>query len=101
MTNMAKNQTPHRSIDPAATVERVVHVTTEELERRLIPIRREVWRRYPALSILLVTIGVTATFTGIEQLLLSVDFLRAHPVVILGIGVLTLSITGTVYKKLG
>jgi protein-S-isoprenylcysteine O-methyltransferase Ste14 len=67
----------------------------------LAVIKKEVWRRHPMLFAVLVTIGGTATFTGIEQLLLSVEFLRSHPVVILGLGMLLLLITGTVYKKLG
>lgn len=92
----------NRQFESAITeVEAVLKNGTADFERTLIPVRRELWRRYPAVFLLLVTVGITATFTGIEQLLLSYELLRAHPIVILCIGVTILTLTGTIYKKLG
>jgi hypothetical protein len=63
--------------------------------------RKEVLRRFPILFLLLVTAGVTATVTALEQLLFQVTFLQNNPSVLLIIGLALLVFTGTLYKKLG
>lgn len=91
--------------DPVKTtmveVEKVVRTSTAEFERTMEPVRRGLWKRYPVVFLLSVTFGATATFTGIEQLLLSSNLLRTHPIAILAIGVIVLVLTGRVSKKLG
>jgi len=87
--------------NPVVEMERIIHEKGTEFERTLVPIRKAVWKRHPLVFVCFVSFGVGATFTGIEQLLLSVPFLQMYPIVILGLGVLSLIVTGTVYKKLG
>lgn len=65
------------------------------------PVRRSVFERFPVLFLMLVTFGVTATFLGLEQFLLRIAFFMDHPLRLLSLGVLTLLLTGTLYKKLG
>lgn len=83
------------------SAEQVVEATGAQLEDTIAPLRKSVLRRFPVLFLLAVTFGFTAVVTGMEQLLVQHEVLQNHPGVILfaGIGVLTL--TGTLYKKLG
>jgi hypothetical protein len=57
--------------------------------------------RFPLLFTLLGTFGLVATFYGFEHLIDKIDFLVDNPLIMLGVGVLTLIFTGTLYKKLG
>lgn len=81
--------------------EKLVDRTAMQLERSVAPVRESVIKRFPTLFLLAVTFGATATITGIEQLLIQYDVLQRHPIVILGLGVSILIITGRLYKKLG
>lgn len=73
----------------------------QRLEAQLQPVRRGLSRRFPTLFLFAITFGVTATFFGIEQLLLQFTVLREYPWLILGLGLSLLVITGTLYRKLG
>lgn len=57
--------------------------------------------RFPLLFTLLGTFGLVATFYGFEALIDKIDLLSNNPFILLGVGVLTLIFTGTLYKKLG
>lgn len=81
--------------------EKFVDKTAVQLERTVAPVRESILKRFPTLFLLAVTFGVTATITGMEQLLIQYDVLQKHPIVILGLGVSILIITGRLYKKLG
>ena len=87
-----------KTLDGVGTI---ISATESQIERTVAPIRQSVIKRFPILFLLAVTFGVTATATGMEQLILRYDALRSHPAVILIIGVITLIATGTAYKKLG
>jgi hypothetical protein len=73
----------------------------ENLESKIKPVRRRLFHRFPVLSLLAITFGVTAVFTGIEQILLKNNLLQTHPWLILLSGIVVLFLTGTLYKKLG
>lgn len=81
-------------------VGKVVGSTEERFEKTVNPIRENVLKKFPVLFLLTVTFGVIATFTGMEQIMLSVPLFKDNPWFILGIGMLILILTGTLYKKL-
>lgn len=65
------------------------------------PVRKSFIRRFPIIFSLLVTSGVTATFLGIEKLILKYELFDKSPELILFLGIGILVFTGTLYKKLG
>lgn len=81
------------------TVESVASRVTGELDKQLSPVRKNFAERFPILFSLLATVGVVATFLGLEQLLLTANLLERYPVLILALGVSLLIFTGTLYKK--
>jgi hypothetical protein len=82
-------------------VENIVEAADKQLESTVAPIRKSIFKRFPVTFTLVVTFGFTATLTGIELMMLKYDFLRENPWVLLVLGVGTLIVTGTLYKKLG
>lgn len=78
-------------------VEGVV-VTTEKI---IAPVRESVFKRFPTLSLVFVTFGVSATAYGIERGIASIAWLNDRPVLIITSGIIALVITGRLYKKLG
>jgi len=97
----APEKNPTYTHNSLQQVEKMVAERSLEFEKSIKPLRKELHKKYPVVFLLLVTFGVTAVFTGIEQWLLSHEILKEYPLVILGIGVAILTITGTVYRKLG
>lgn len=81
--------------------EKLVDKTALQFEQSVAPVRESIIKRFPTLFLLAVTFGVTATITGMEQLLIQYDVLHEHPTAILVLGVSILVITGRLYKKLG
>lgn len=61
---------------------------------------KNVFVRYPITFALLIIFGATMVSQGIKDLLSEIHFLKSSPFVMLGIGLLILIITGTLYKKL-
>lgn len=86
--------------DIAATVETVVEEVQTGFEREVAPIRKSVLKRFPTLFLLAVTFGVSLVFYSIEIILSNNPFVTQHPWVTLGIGLLVLVATGTLYRKL-
>ena len=82
-------------VDPKKVVE-----TPKPVVDRLTRRRNSTFNRFPLLFTLLGAFGVVATFYGYERLIDKLDFLADNPFILLGIGVLTLVLTGTLYKKL-
>lgn len=68
--------------------------------QKLFQERQSAFQRFPLLFTLLTTFGFVATLYGFEHLLNRVDLLVENPFIMLGVGVLTLLLTGTLYKKL-
>ncbi len=58
-------------------------------------------QRFPLLFTLLGAFGLVATFYGFEGIIDNIDFLADRPVTLLAVGVITLMLTGSLYKKLG
>jgi hypothetical protein len=82
-------------------VEQVVEEAGQQVEKTVAPIRQSLSKRFPTLFILLVTFGVTATLTGMEQILIQIPFLYEHPISIVAFGIVLLVLTGRLYKKFG
>jgi hypothetical protein len=82
-------------------VDAAVEELTRETDKLVRPYRRSVFRRFPTLFMILVTFGVAATFFGFERIIAETNWLGERPWYILGVGLLTLLLTGRLYKKLG
>ena len=87
--------------ETSATLSQAVQKTEEHFEEVVAPVRKNVIKRFPVIFLLLVSLGFTATISGLEQLLLKINFLQSNPAVMLIIGIALLILTGTLYKKLG
>ena len=76
----------------------------EELTSRLNDLfgqkSRPLLTRYPLVFTLLVIFGAIMISEGMRGILAEVVFFQIHPLVMLGIGILILILTGTLYKKL-
>lgn len=76
----------------------------EDLTARLNQIFGEkgkgVFGRYPLTFALLIIFGATMVSQGIKELLLEIPIIKDNPFVMIGIGLVILVITGTLYKKL-
>lgn len=56
--------------------------------------------RFPLVTALLATFGFVCLLYGFEKLIDQNDFLTGNPLLLLVIGLTTLGVTGTIYKKL-
>lgn len=63
--------------------------------------RESVFSRFPLLFTLLGAFGVVATFYGFERIIDKIDFFADNPFILLATGIITLILTGTLYKRLG
>lgn len=62
--------------------------------------RDSAFARFPVIFVLLSTFGVVATLYGFEKVIDNTEFLASSPKILLTVGILTLALTGTLYKKL-
>lgn len=74
--------------------------TEKQLLNKLVEKRTKVQTKYPLLFILLVTFGAVATLQGFQRLIDKIPILSDNPWILLVAGLLTLTATGTLYKKL-
>jgi hypothetical protein len=72
-----------------------------EVVHKLDEKRKTTLQRFPLLFTLMTTFGLVATFYGFEHLIDSIDVLANNPFILLFVGISTLALTGTLYKKLG
>lgn len=86
--------------DALLEVEEVVSNTERRIEEHVVPFRENILKRYPVVFLLTVTFGVTATSYGIERIIEKSSFVSSNPWLIFMLGIATLMVTGTVYKKL-
>lgn len=88
-------------INTFETVQTKTIAVTKTMDGYVMPVRETIFKRFPVFFSLLVTFGVSATFLGIEQVLLQYEILRDRPELILFVGIAVLVFTGRLYKKLG
>jgi hypothetical protein len=82
--------------DPFAKAESLIREVHDSTHKHLRP----VYRRYPLLFLLLLTFSAAATFHGLDDFLNQFAYLKENPLVLMGIGILGLFATGTLYKRL-
>jgi len=82
------------------TVVKEVEGVTKSFEQHAQYYRKSVMQRFPFLVIGLSTFGVVSVFYGFEKIIDSIPFLEENPTLMLLIGLISLSVTGTLYKKL-
>ena len=70
-------------------------------ERVFEPIRQSFFRRFPIVATLLVAFGISATFFGIERIIMEIAWLNERPFLIFVLGVSALILSGKLYQKLG
>lgn len=73
----------------------------KEILKKLDEKRTRVGHRFPLVTSLIATFGFVSLLYGFEKFIDSVPFLANNPIVLFLVGIVTLVITGTVYKKLG
>ena len=98
--NYFKKKTDFATKHVTDKVDQVVFVTGQQFDTYAKPLRESVFKRYPTLFTLLVTVGATATFLGSEQILLSISLFSSHPWLLFLFGIAILTLTGKLYKKL-
>ena len=74
--------------------------TTRDLNTRMHKHSRTVFGQYPLLFSLLATFGAVSILYGFDALLDEIPAMRAYPVIPLALGILILTVTGTLYKRL-
>jgi len=79
----------------------VIKDTEEQVLQKFEQRRQGAIQRFPLLFTLLAAFGLVATFYGFEGIIDRIDVLANNPVILLLVGILTLGLTGTLYKKLG
>lgn len=102
--------TPHlpdfRNIEHVAESDIKKLEKTANRERHLIAKtilekRRAAFERFPLLFTLLGTFGLVATLYGFEGIIDQIAFLNNNKFILLLVGIGTLAVTGSLYKKLG
>lgn len=63
-------------------------------------LRDSTFSRFPLLFTMLSTFGLVATLYGFEKVIDEIDFFADKPWAVLGVGLITLLLTGALYKKL-
>jgi hypothetical protein len=82
-------------------VQREITYAAKTTDAYVQPVRESLFKRFPVIALLLVTFGVSATFFGVERMLSDIAFLDKHPILIFLLGILLLTVSGRLYKKLG
>jgi hypothetical protein len=63
--------------------------------------RDTAFKRFPLVLTLLGTFGLVSTLYGVQHIFDRIPILANNPIISLGVGLLILILTGTLYKKLG
>ena len=92
---MPPNPIPQNQLD----ILRHIETLTESINKTMGARSRSVLRRYPLTFILLALFGVAAVSEGIKGILELIGFSN-HPVYLFITGLLILTVTGALYKKL-
>lgn len=87
--------------DAVEVFEKIIVKTGSQVETFMSPVRESVLKRYPTIFTLVVTLGATATFLGLEGIFLRFAIFVKYPELLFLLGVVILVLTGRVYKKLG
>jgi len=83
------------------SVTKKVEGIVDSTGKAIAPVRQSLLKRFPVLTILLVTFGIAATFFGIERIIEDIMWLNERPFLIFAFGVGALILSGRLYKTLG
>jgi hypothetical protein len=83
-------------VDPIKDIEQTVHGLTAEADRYAKPIKR----RYPILFALFTIFGISAIFYGFELVFNRIEIFVRYPALLIGLGLLVLVLTGSLYRAL-
>lgn len=72
-----------------------------QLLRKLDEKRASAENKFPLITALVATFGFVSLLYGFEKFIDSIPFLADNPAVLFIIGITTLAVTGTIYKKIG
>jgi len=84
-----------------SSVDDTVSHVEQEVGSFIEPMQKTVFTRFPILFTLLVTFGVVITLLALERIVVEFTYIYERPFLMLGIGLGLLTLTGTLYKKLG
>lgn len=82
-------------------ITRVVDAVVEKTDEHIEPLRQTALKRFPTLFGFLITLGITMTILGVEQVVVRIPILIKHPTYLIGLGLFVLWITGRLHRKLG
>jgi len=82
-------------------VDKTVSQVERGMESVIEPMQKTVFTRFPILFTLLVTFGVVITLLALERIVVEFTYIYERPFLMLSIGLGLLTLTGTLYKKLG
>lgn len=85
--------------DPRPMLQKPAELIKKE-EQQAMRIRDTYAQKYPVVFAVGAAFGVVSTFYGFEKLIDSVDLFVDNPWILLGTGLMTLTITGSFYNKL-
>ena len=88
------------SLDIVDSVNDVITEVEQGMEDRIAPVRKNIVERYPAVFLLTVTMGLSLIIYSMELIFAQWDWVQNYPWIALAIGVVILTLTGTLYKKL-
>ena len=86
--------------DVIKSTEELIAAVQRGIEQEIQPVRKSIFKRFPTAFLLAVTFGVSLVFYSIEVILSQNQLVQERPWLTLGIGLLVLVITGTLYRKL-
>ena len=78
----------------------VVKRAENAFEAKVAPVRKSILARFPTTFLLLVTLGVTMVFRGLDGILVQYQLFADQPWSMLLIGILILALTGRLFSVL-
>lgn len=78
----------------------LIQTLKKEVEDTVDPIRKTAFQRFPVLFLLLGVFGAVCVLYGFERIVSRVPLLEEYPWLTVLIGIVVLSFTGKLYKKL-
>jgi len=96
-----KKSITQKTVKTIGGVEKTVESVEKDVVAAMKPLQKTVLKRFPTFFALLVTFGVAITFLAFERIVADVNFIDERPWLMLSIGIGVLTITGTLYRKLG
>jgi len=98
--SVAQDIVTSQTVGTFEVVEKVITSSERVVSSVADPLRKRALQRFPVIFSILAAVGVTATFLGLEQVILQYEIFLKYPFLLLTIGVILLVFTGKLYKKL-